>query len=67
MLGIGAYRTGFEEPGARLGLASWTLGDPQRPTRVYVLPNPSGLNAHFTPAALGELFAAFRELVDRSV
>lgn len=64
VLGIGAYRTGFGEPAAQLGLRERTLGDPQSPTRLYVLPNPSGLNAHFTPAALGRLFGQFREVVE---
>ena len=33
-------------------------------SRLWVLPNPSGLNAHFTPAALAVLFAELRETVD---
>ena len=41
-LGIGAYRTGFERPRAVLGPQEETLGD----SRLWVLPNPSGLNAH---------------------
>jgi TDG/mug DNA glycosylase family protein len=28
--------------------------------RVFVLPNPSGLNAHFTPKTLAKLFRKFR-------
>jgi TDG/mug DNA glycosylase family protein len=30
------------------------------PTRVWVLPNPSGLNAHYTPDALAAEFARLR-------
>jgi double-stranded uracil-DNA glycosylase len=31
------------------------------PTRVWVLPNPSGLNAHYTPATLAAEFARLRD------
>lgn len=31
------------------------------PTRVWVLPHPSGLNAHFPPRRLAEEFARLRE------
>lgn len=54
-LGIGAYRTAFRRPRA-------ILGEQDRPfagARVWVLPNPSGLNAHHTPV---QLAAAFNEL-----
>jgi double-stranded uracil-DNA glycosylase len=42
-LGIGAYRAAFARPAARLGPQPETLGGAQ----VWVLPNPSGLNAHY--------------------
>ncbi len=32
---------------------------------VWVLPNPSGLNAHFTPKALAELFKELKREADR--
>ena len=32
--------------------------------RVWVLPNPSGLNAHFLPADLARVFAEFRAAVE---
>jgi TDG/mug DNA glycosylase family protein len=32
---------------------------------VWVLPNPSGLNAHYQPAELGRLFGELREAVNR--
>jgi len=60
VLGVTAYRAAFGEPKAVLGERERTLG----PSRLWVLPNPSGLNAHFTPAALGELFAELRETVE---
>lgn len=55
MLGIGVYRTAFGHPRAKIGLQAETIGR----TLVWVLPNPSGLNAHFQ---LPELAAVFREL-----
>lgn len=50
ILGIGAYRTAFARPKAKLGEQQETLGG--RP--LGVLPNPSGLNAHFSLEQLGE-------------
>ena len=43
-----AYRSAFGERRAQVGPQDRTVGE----TRVWVLPNPSGLNAHWTPAAL---------------
>lgn len=56
VVGITAYRTAFGFPKARVGPQEHRIGD----TRVWVLPNPSGLNAHWTPAGLAEEFAALR-------
>lgn len=42
VLGIGAYRTAFEQPKVVLGRQAELLGNAE----VWVLPNPSGLNAH---------------------
>jgi TDG/mug DNA glycosylase family protein len=56
ILGVGAYRTGFARKKAAMGLQAETIGD----TRLWVLPNPSGLNAHQTPASLAKLFAELR-------
>ncbi|HET7533315.1 MAG TPA: G/U mismatch-specific DNA glycosylase [Nocardioidaceae bacterium] len=55
--GIGAYRTAFGRPDATVGAQAESLGD----TRVWVLPNPSGLNAHWPAAALAEEFGRLRE------
>lgn len=63
VLGVGAYRAGFGEPAAALGPQQRMIG----PARLYVLPNPSGLNAHFTPRQLGALFASFRAHVERTL
>ncbi|GAA4868569.1 G/U mismatch-specific DNA glycosylase [Actinomycetospora straminea] len=57
VVGIGAYRVAFGDRRAAAGRQERTLGD----TGLWVLPNPSGLNAHQTPATLA---AAFRELRD---
>jgi TDG/mug DNA glycosylase family protein len=51
-LGIGAYRDGFDRPKAQLGRQAETIGG----ATIWVLPNPSGLNAHFSPKALAVLF-----------
>jgi TDG/mug DNA glycosylase family protein len=60
MLGIGAYRTAFARPKAVLGLQEEKIGE----TRIWVLPNPSGLNAHYHPKQLGVLFGELREFVE---
>lgn len=55
VLGVGAYRTAFARPRAVVG------GQPERlaGSGVWVLPNPSGLNAHYQ---LDDLAAAYAEL-----
>ncbi|WBB80163.1 G/U mismatch-specific DNA glycosylase [Micromonospora sp. WMMD882] len=55
VVGVTAYRIGFVRPKAAFGPQPELLGG----ARLWVLPNPSGLNAHFTVDTLG---AAFREL-----
>jgi double-stranded uracil-DNA glycosylase len=55
VLGIGAFRRSFQRPGASLGRQVETLGS----SMLWLLPNPSGLNAHHQP---GTLAAYFREL-----
>lgn len=60
VLGVGAYRTAFAAPKAQLGLQTEPIGD----TRVWVLPNPSGLNAHYQPADLARLFAELRRAAE---
>jgi double-stranded uracil-DNA glycosylase len=57
IVGIGAYRTAFARPKATTGLQNVAIGK----TRIWVLPNPSGLNANYRP---DELVALFRELRD---
>ena len=61
VLGVGAYRTGFGRPrrGAR------AAGGTRWRSRLWVLPNPSGLNAHHQLDDLTERFRALREVVAR--
>ena len=61
VLGIGAFRAAFDHPAAHLGEQPDRIGE----TRVWILPNPSGLNAHYTPVMLGKLFAELRTAVER--
>lgn len=57
IVGIGAYRTAFARPKAQLGLQQETIGA----TKIWVLPNPSGLNANYQADALANLFRELRE------
>ena len=59
ILGITAYRTAFELPRAALGRQQETLGG----AGIWVLPNPSGLNAHHQPAHLAREFKKLRAAV----
>jgi double-stranded uracil-DNA glycosylase len=54
VLGVGAYRMAFDRPKAVVGMQPDRIGG----ARVWVLPNPSGLNAHYTLAKLVEEFEA---------
>jgi TDG/mug DNA glycosylase family protein len=55
VLGVTAYRTAFARPRARTGRQPEDLAGAQ----LWVVPNPSGLNAH---AQLDDLAAAYREV-----
>lgn len=61
-LGIGAYRTGFSRPKARLGLQPETIAG----VPVWVVPNPSGLNAHFTLEDFGRMLAEVRVAAEQA-
>jgi len=56
ILGITTYRTAFKKPRAKLGLQEDKISD----AKIWVLPNPSGLNAHFQIKELGLLFAQLK-------
>ena len=60
VLGVGAYRTAFDRPKAELGEQAAPIGG----TRVWVLPNPSGLNAHYQIDARAALFREARRAAD---
>jgi TDG/mug DNA glycosylase family protein len=53
VLGVTAYRTAFRQPRATLGRQPDGLGG----AALWVLPNPSGLNAHETVASLAAAYA----------
>lgn len=53
-LGLGAYRTGFGRPGAKTGPQAERIAD--RP--IWLLHNPSGINAHASLDAIAAEMAA---------
>jgi TDG/mug DNA glycosylase family protein len=61
VLGVGAYRTAFNHPKAVVGRQEDRLGD----TVLWILPNPSGLNANYQAADLARLFRELREALPR--
>jgi TDG/mug DNA glycosylase family protein len=60
VVGLTAYRTAFSRPRATMGLQPHDIGG--RP--VWVLPNPSGLNAHYKPADFARLYTQARVFAD---
>ena len=54
ILGVGSYRVAFGRTAAKVGRQEEKIGD----SIVWVLPNPSGLNAHFIPSKLSTIFRA---------
>jgi double-stranded uracil-DNA glycosylase len=61
VVGLGAYRTAFAQPDAGTGPRPDRIGN----TLVWVLPNPSGLNAHWQLPDLAEEFRRLRAAVPR--
>jgi TDG/mug DNA glycosylase family protein len=61
VLGLGAYRTAFDRPRAAVGPQT----EPLAGAGLWVLPNPSGLNAHYQLADLVREFAALHAAVHR--
>src|SRR6516165_3408828 len=55
-VGIGPYRIVSDIKDARVGLQKAPFGG----SHAWVLPNPSGINAHYQPAALAQLFGDLR-------
>jgi len=60
-LGVGAYCHAFGLRRAVLGLQPERLAG----SRVWLLPNPSGLNANYQLAALVRLFKSLKQAADR--
>jgi TDG/mug DNA glycosylase family protein len=56
VLGLTAYRVAFDDKHAHVGPQRQTIGG----TRIWALPSPSGLNAHWSPTTLAEEFARLR-------
>ncbi|MFD9116206.1 G/U mismatch-specific DNA glycosylase [Streptomyces bottropensis] len=56
VVGVSAYRAAFGDRKAAVGPQERTIGT----SRVWVLPNPSGLNAHWTAATMAEEFRRLR-------
>ncbi|MEW2131427.1 G/U mismatch-specific DNA glycosylase [Streptomyces sp. NPDC005435] len=57
VVGVTAYRSAFADRGAQIGPQERTIGN----TRIWALPNPSGLNAHWTLETMAQEFARLRE------
>jgi TDG/mug DNA glycosylase family protein len=55
--GVTAYRTAFGRPGAGLGRQPEPIGQ----SEVWVVPNPSGLNAHETIGSLADWYRRVAE------
>jgi len=60
VLGVGAYRTAFNQPKAVVGRQEDRIGN----TVLWVLPNPSGLNANYQAADLARLFRELRDSLE---
>ncbi len=64
VVGVTAYRTAFDDKKARIGPQERTIGG----ARAWVLPNPSGLNAHWSLETMaqeyGRLRAAAEDVTD---
>lgn len=59
IVGIGAYRVGFDRPRAMVGPQPEDI----RGAQAWVLPNPSGLNANYQPSDFAAVFAELRSAV----
>ncbi len=59
-LGITSYRLAFGRPRSALGPQEERIGS----ARIWILPNPSGLNAHYQLPDLARLFGELRRAVE---
>jgi double-stranded uracil-DNA glycosylase len=60
IVGIGAYRMAFGRPAATIGRQPECLG----PSGLWMLPNPSGLNANHQVPELARAFRALRKMAE---
>ena len=60
VLGLGAYRAAWQRPKAIIGRQEEAIDE----TVVWVLPNPSGLNAHYQAKDLALVFGELRSVVE---
>jgi TDG/mug DNA glycosylase family protein len=60
--GVTAYRTAFARPKASIGPQAERLGSAD----LWVLPNPSGLNASWTAPRIAEALRALREVAGKA-
>jgi TDG/mug DNA glycosylase family protein len=60
-LGLSAYRLAWGRPNARVGPQRERLGD----ARLWLLPNPSGVNAHYQVPDLAAAFDDLRRAVEQ--
>jgi TDG/mug DNA glycosylase family protein len=61
VLGVTAYRLGFDRPRAGVGLQPERVGG----AATWVVPNPSGLNAHHQLPDLARIYGQLRPPADR--
>ena len=61
VLGLGAYRTAFNQPKAKVGHQNESIEE----TTLWVLPNPSGLNANYQREELTQLFRDLKNVSDK--
>jgi TDG/mug DNA glycosylase family protein len=59
-VGIAAYRLAFGRPQARLGRQKERLAE----SRIWLLPNPSGLNANYQAKEFARLFTEVRHAAE---
>ncbi|ARZ71400.1 DNA glycosylase [Streptomyces albireticuli] len=60
VVGVTAYRAAFDDKRAVIGRQERTIGD----TRIWVLPNPSGLNASWSLPRMTEEYERLRAAAD---
>ena len=56
-LGVSTYRVAFGQPKAKIGRQPEPIGS----SEVWVLPNPSGLNAHYQLPELARVYAELKD------